>query len=548
MRYKSLLLILVLFLIFLPTRMSLDYPITLSEVKEAYTSYSIIKIGKDTNGEPPGIFFQADNDYLSTLGVYLRIPFIYILGLNNSSVRLPGILIGLLTLYVFYTLARLLLPKNISIISTLLLGFSPYLIQINIFNFGGTLTLLNFLLAFYFYRKKNTFTFLLFCVLAGLSSLSALPAILVLVISYYYVNGEKRKVYYCVTTALIIFAVLLKTNPQLGNFLVRESIVRDLLPSSYTFEIDRRLSFGQIISSPLITPKFNYNRLAFNKAYFGLTEFLKELIRPFDYEILTSSFQAQTILAKERIDSVALPKVFFWEAPLIILGVIIFLKLKYKNLKILFLAVAASLGIFKESSFYLALPIIVWLNSLTLDYLLQIRRTTLGRVVLVILVLLFLGSYSDFIYRLRTQKYSWGEPNDVAQYQIWNFINKEGVDKGRTVVTDRLGDPAFYYLFYKRIDPYFFQQNKILSQTLIAGRTRILKVGEVEFRSFKYYDSPKGENEIWVGLPGEFVGEKKDFSTIEHVPSGQIVGKIRSVKQASKLFGDELWFVTPNSE
>jgi len=548
MRSKILFLILGIFILYFLPRISLDFPITFGEAKEAYTSYSIVKTGRDTNGDLPGLFFRADNDYLSTLGVYFRIPFIYILGLNNLSVRLPGILIGPLALYVFYTLIRLILPKNTSIISTLLLAFSPYFTQINIFYLDSTLALTTIFFALLYYKKKNTYTFLLFCTLAGLSSFYTWPAVLVLVISYYYVNGKKKQVYYCLTTTFLISVVLLKTNLQLGNFLIRESIVRDLLPSSYTFEIDKRLSFGQIVSSPLVTPKFNYNRLAFNKAYFGLTEFFKALVRPFDYEILTSSFQAQTILAKERVDSFALPKVFFWEVPLIFLGIIIFLKSKYKNLKILFLAVAVSLVFFKEKVFYLALPIIVWLNSLSLDYILQIRRTVIGRVILVVLVLLFVGSYSDFIYRLRTQAYSWGEPSDVAQYQIWNILNKEGFDRRKTVVTDRLGDPAFYYLFYNRIDPYFFQQNKVLSQTFIAEKTRILKVGEVEFRSFKYDDSPKGENEIWVGLPGEFIGKKEDFSTIEQIPGGQIVGKIESVKQANKLFGHELWFVKPNSE
>jgi len=548
MRYKYLLLIVGLFILFLLPRINFNYPITLSEAKEAYTSHSIIESGRDTNGNIPALLFRADNDYLSTLGVYFRIPSVYLFGLGNFGVRLPGIVAGLLGLYIFYKLSGLLLSKNISYIATFLLGISPFFVQINIFSLGQTLALLTFFASFYYFCKRNTFKFLLFLGFSILSSFSVFPAAVLLVIFYFHPGKGFKTIFYCLLTIIAISILLLRINPELGNFLVRETIIQDLKPSSFTFEIDKRLSFGQIVSSPLITPKFNYNRLAFNKGYFGITEFFKALVRPFDYESLTSSFQSQTILAKERIDSFALPKVFFWEAPLIFFGAILFLRSKYKNLKILFLTVAVSLVIFKEGSLYLTLPILVWLNSLSLEYLLQIRRKVIGRMVLVGLVLLFAGSYSDFIYRLRTQVYLWANPNDVAQYQIWGFITKQGFDKGKIVVTDRLGDPAFYYLFYNRTDPYFFQQNKILAQTPIAGKARILKVGKVEFRSFKYEDTLKVGNEIWVGLPGEFVGARSDFSTINQISNGQIVGKIKSVKQANKLFGDDLWFVTPNSE
>src|SRR3972149_2921753 len=95
------LLLLGIFVLFLLARIDLNFPATLDEAKEAYTSFSIIETGRDTNGQIPGLFFRADNDYLATCGVCLRIPSIFIGGLGSLGVRLPGVSAGLLVLYVF---------------------------------------------------------------------------------------------------------------------------------------------------------------------------------------------------------------------------------------------------------------------------------------------------------------------------------------------------------------------------------------------------------------------------------------------------------------
>src|SRR3989304_3353570 len=240
-------------ILFLLTRVYLDFPVTLDEAKEAYTSFSIIESGKDTNGEIPSLLFRGDNNYLSVIPIYLRVMSVKFLGLGSFGVRIPGVVAGILGLFVFYKLSRLLFSKQVSLIAALVLSASPFFVQMNIFSLSQTLSILTLMAAFYFFVKKKTHAFFIcICVFLG-----------IIFINY----------------------------PGLGTYLVGQSIVQDLKPSSYTFEIDKRLSFGKLISSPLITQKFNYNRLVFNKAYYGLTVFFKNLVKPFDYELLTSSFQ-----------------------------------------------------------------------------------------------------------------------------------------------------------------------------------------------------------------------------------------------------------------
>jgi hypothetical protein len=530
-------------LLFFLTRINLEFPISLEEARESYTSYSLIEIGNDSNGGPPGLFFRADNNYLPTLPVYLRTIPIHFFGLGSLGVRIFGVFFGLLGVFVFYKLSRLLFSKAHSLTATLMLAASPFFVQLNIFNLGQTLSLVFFVVGLFFYFKKNTIFFLVFLLLSTLSSFWAIPACLIIGVYYLFkVKGAKVSLYFLMGL-VVVLGIILATCPELGKYLLRESLVQDLKPASFTYEIDKRLSFGKIISSPLITEGFNFNRIAFNKVYFGITEFFKSLVKPFDYEYLTSSFQTQTILARERLDSVALPRIFFWEVPLILFGAILYLRSKDRKLIIIPMSIFASLLIFKDKALYLFIPVIVWLSALSLVYLVDNRKKILNKSILFVILLLLLGSYSDLISRLKDEKLDWIDPNSLSQYRIWNLLGDIDLSGKSVIVTDRLGEPAFYYLYYNKIEPEYFQKNKTLSHVPVNGTIRILKVGAVEFRSFKYSEEAKSKDKIWVGLPGEFLGEKESFKEIKGVPGGQIVDRVPAVRQTNKLFGDEVWIV-----
>lgn len=247
-------LILVFFVLsFFILRSKVDFPVTLNEAKESYTAYSIIKTGKDTNGDFPGLFFRSDNNYLSSLGVYFRIPSIYLFGLNDLGVRLPSIAFSLIVVYVFYLVSRQFLKnKNKVLLATFLFAISPFFIQLNIFDLGMTLGLLFILLSVYFFIQNDFKFFLITSFMAILSSFSTLPFVLVSLVFYSYQKGKIKSL---LTVILVIFlstAIFLKLNQEFSNFIVRETIIKDILPSSYTHLIDKKLSFGQNLLSPIV--------------------------------------------------------------------------------------------------------------------------------------------------------------------------------------------------------------------------------------------------------------------------------------------------------
>ncbi|MFZ5932591.1 MAG: hypothetical protein ACOYT7_00680 [Patescibacteria group bacterium] len=539
---KYILLIFALLFFFL--RSKIDFPLTLDEAKESYTAYSIIKTGKDTNGDFPGLFFRSDNNYLSSLGVYFRIPSIYFFGLSNLGARLPSIIFSLITVYVFYLVSRQILKDwDKVLLSIFLFSISPFFIQLNIFDLGMALGLLFILLSIYFFIQDKLKLLLITSFLAVLSSFSTLPFVLVLLSFYSYQKKKMKSLLAAILAASFLMLLFLKLNQGLLDFLIRKTMIKDIHPSSYTHLIDKKLSFGQALSSPLITGKFNFNRIAHNKLFYGVEELFKSIIRPWNFEWLTSSFQSQTILFKERLDSVALPKLFFWEIPIVFLGLILLLKKKNPVVSVFAFGILASVLIFKENALGLALPLVVFSEVVFVFHLKKALETPYFKAAILVLAVWLFFSYLSFLDLFWHHKFLWFGEQDLRQYQIWETLSTRDLEENEVIITDRLGEPVNHFLFYEKVDPLFYQKQRKLGVITSAGIRRVEKVGRVEFRSFKYFESPRGANEIWVGLAGELVGENKDFGEITEVVDGEIFKRIENVKQENKFMGDELWFV-----
>src|SRR3989337_4126255 len=108
MRFKKLLLILILSLAAILRFWELDsYPaLNADEAAIGYNAYSLIQTGQDEHGNPWPIHFQSFNDFKPGLYFYLVLPFVKVLGLNAWAVRIPGALLGVLTVLAVYLLVK----------------------------------------------------------------------------------------------------------------------------------------------------------------------------------------------------------------------------------------------------------------------------------------------------------------------------------------------------------------------------------------------------------------------------------------------------------
>lgn len=85
--------------------LSIDPPhLASDEAALGYNAYSILKTGRDEHGELLPVVFKSFGDWKPGLYVYLDVPFVALLGLNEFSTRLPGALSGIIAVWLVYLL------------------------------------------------------------------------------------------------------------------------------------------------------------------------------------------------------------------------------------------------------------------------------------------------------------------------------------------------------------------------------------------------------------------------------------------------------------
>lgn len=106
------------------------FPVSLNwdEISHGYNAYSLIKTGQDQWSTSWPIFnFRAYGDYPTTLNMYLSMPFIYLFGLNEWTIRIVSTLCGLGLIIVSYFLGKeLFRNKKLSYLLMILVALSPW--------------------------------------------------------------------------------------------------------------------------------------------------------------------------------------------------------------------------------------------------------------------------------------------------------------------------------------------------------------------------------------------------------------------------------------
>ncbi len=164
MKKKILFWIIITLIAFFTRFYKLDlYPPSLSidEVSIGYNAFSILKTGRDEWGNFLPSSFRSVGDYKAPTLIYLTVPFVKILGLNDFSTRLPVAIFSAINIFLFWLLvSRFIFNKKYSglaYLSTFIFSISPWLIIFSRSSFEAVVAL-SFLLAnliFAFEFRKN---------------------------------------------------------------------------------------------------------------------------------------------------------------------------------------------------------------------------------------------------------------------------------------------------------------------------------------------------------------------------------------------------------
>lgn len=144
-----------LILLFLLTRLygliSVPSSVYWDEASIGYNAYSILKTGKDEWGEFLPLHFRAFGEFKLPVYIYSTIPFVYVFGLNEVSVRLPSVFYSLFSLLIIYFLVKKLTGNNsVSLLSCFLFVILPWNFIFSRTGYEASAGLFSFLFLFLF--------------------------------------------------------------------------------------------------------------------------------------------------------------------------------------------------------------------------------------------------------------------------------------------------------------------------------------------------------------------------------------------------------------
>lgn len=104
--------------------------INVDEAFSGYEAYSLMKYGVDSQGYAFPVYLNAWGSGMNVLPSLLMIPFIAVFGLKPWVIRLPHLIVGCVTLWVFYRLVEKTSSRKTALFSLFFLAISPWHIMI----------------------------------------------------------------------------------------------------------------------------------------------------------------------------------------------------------------------------------------------------------------------------------------------------------------------------------------------------------------------------------------------------------------------------------
>ncbi len=539
------------------------------EAALGYDAYSIVKTGKDHHGQPlPVVAFSSFGDYKPSGYFYAVVPFIALFGLNETAVRLPSALAGVLIVIGVGLLAQFLAQAIwlnqkktffgwVFLLGMIIAATSPWLIQ---FSRGG-------------WEVNLASCLLLWSVVCGLwveqsptqgfSRLIKMFATAVLAVLSMYTYHATR----IIAPAVFISLNMIWFSPALFEHLKRKLAIQQAVVVIFLFAV---LVFPLLLSvgNPTTQQRFAETSLYADGQYVVQSNQFRELAgnsigaKIFGHRyIYLASQTLSNFLTHFSVDFLFIHGdqnlrhstgftgiLYFTDATWLSIGIIFLAAQTFKNKKlrmyILFLLWWLMIGIFpaavtKAAPHALRIlptaPIFLFTITIGLTVsLLWLKKQKPKYVLWVgVITLLFVSSVQWWMYwRYYTKIYP------ILAASEWQYGYKQMVTRVNQykvthpdqpiLITREYGRPAMYYWFFSQTDP-----------RQVQAEENIAKKDQGEFLTFQNLHFINSVNEAAPGLvvcsADQFKQLQKQFSFVEKIGEvkdlrGQVVWVLAEVR------------------
>jgi 4-amino-4-deoxy-L-arabinose transferase-like glycosyltransferase len=506
--------------------------LTWDEAAWGYNAYSLGIDGRDEFGRYlPLNYLESFGDFKPVVYAYLTILPVKIFGLSEFATRFPSALFGFLTVFLTYFLVKKIfweskLKEYLALTSAFLLAISPWHILLSRAAFEANVASFFIVAGVFFFIKgiqdKNW---------------TIIISVLFFVASIYTFNTAR-----VVTPLLFVFLTFVFRKKLIENkkktaiaFLTGIILVLPILSFLFTPQASLRFKEVNIFSDPGVVQVANQQIENDNNAFWSrvlhnrrLGYFVSYLRHYFDNLSPQFLFVKGDGNPKFSIQDVG--QLYLWEAPFFVLGILVLFRFRQGFWWIIpmwlvigivpaaaaretphALRIEAALPTFQIIS---AIGIVFFLSKISsIKY-----KISNIQIKYLIFSLFFLILFVNFFYFVRN--YSVHYPYTYSGE--WQYGYKESIDYVKSVeekydniyITNELGRPYIYYLFYLKVDPEKFRRESKIKRDVFGF------VSVESFGKYKFYDELKKQTEnknLFIKTPKEVPSDaniKKAFTLL----------------------------------
>jgi 4-amino-4-deoxy-L-arabinose transferase-like glycosyltransferase len=440
------------------------------EVSIGYNAYSILKTGKDEHGKfLPLDTFIAYGDYKPPFAIYATVPFVALFGLNEFAVRLPSALFGTLTVLITFFLVKELFGKYrysyyLSLLSSLLLAISPWHINLSRTGFEANIALFFVVLSVWLVLSARSYPRrLLIAWLPLVVSIytfnsaryfSVFIAVALVVYIYSYIKKSSN---FFITGVVIAFIFLI---PIIPHILSKESRLRFVEVNIFTDSAvvitsnDRIAKEGNSFISKLI----NNRRVGYARSYF--LHYLDNLQPDFLFVHGDGN-------PKFSIQDTG--QLYLIEAPFLVLGILSML-VAYPGIAILLLywiivsIIPAATARETPHALRILNSLPVWqvfVGYGILKIFESLKVDWMRRMYVAILICIYVFSVSYYLHNYyRHYPVEFSGEWQYGYKQALEYADKNTSDYKKIYMSESIGRPYMYTLFYTKYDPEKYRQVK----------------------------------------------------------------------------------------
>lgn len=492
-----------------------DFPKGFSgdEAQQGYSAYSLLKTGHDEWGQLLPLNPRGFGDFKPPLYTYLAIPSIAIFGLNETAVRLPAAVFGIMLVAVTYFLSlKLFNDKRIAFYSALLLAISPWHIQLSrtAFEAGPGIFLFSLGLLFYLISEKRK-NFLIFAAVSwGLSlySYHSVRIFILLFIGGLIVFHWKKLLKKRNILAALIFIIF--TLPILANLKSVSARASDVSLLSNKVAEDYFKQKTNSLLPPLV------DRLIDNKVYFLSKTFLENYL---------SYYSGQFFFSGNRSDNSYLnfpgfPLLFPIEIIFWLFAIAALIRKNNRQIVALWFLLAtipASLAVGTMSAHRAVtfVPLVSIISGLGLsqliDYVKQ-RRLIEYKNFVSFLALILIVSFAYFAYYYLIKLPAKPPESLRVKYKtIFTTVLQNQDNYNQIIFSKAFSQPQIFVAFYSQMDPVTFQQYSKdwlryeKSNKLYVDQLESWNLGKFYFEDVNWKDKDgKRVNALIIAKSGDF--------------------------------------------